>query len=52
MESVFYAKRRKDTTFFNRLATKKMKRNACSILVRFLNKRLLPVLINMRHAQQ
>jgi len=36
MGSVFYAKRSKDTTFFDRLANKKMKLNDRSILVQLV----------------
>ena len=47
MESVFYAKRCKDTTFFDRLATKKTKTNSRSILVRMFKNSLDAIIINI-----
>ena len=52
MESVFYAKRSKDTTFFDRLATKKNEGKCLLYFGAILNKRLFPVLITIRYAQQ
>jgi hypothetical protein len=39
-ESVFYTKRRNDTTFFDGLSTKKTKTNSCPILVRMFKNSL------------
>jgi hypothetical protein len=46
MGSVFYAKLRNDTTFFDELATKKTSNNNCSILVQSLKNSWDTIIIN------
>jgi len=51
MKSVFYAKRCKDTTFFDRLANKKTQPNIRTIVVLSLTHSLDALFINSNHPQ-
>jgi hypothetical protein len=52
MESVFYAKHRNDTTFFDGLSTKKTKTNNRPILVRTFKNSLDASIINIQGTQK